>query len=80
MIFDIIFNQVDNNFDDREPPPAGRKGPFYAQDYSRLQSNTTKRARKLAKPSWSSEECRSGQDFADLLEEAANEIDKLKKR
>jgi hypothetical protein len=67
--FDIIFNQVDNNFDDRKPPPFGRKGPFYAQDYSRLQSNTTKRARKLAKPDWDDEEGRSGQDFADLLDE-----------
>lgn len=67
--FDIKFDQIDNPFDDREPPPAGRKGPFYAQDYSRLQSNTTKRARKLAKPSWSTEEGRSGQDFADLLNE-----------
>lgn len=67
--FDIIFNQVDNNFDDREPPPLGRKGPFYAQDYSRLQSNTTKRARKLAKPSWSDEAGRDGQDFTDLLNE-----------
>ena len=67
--FDIIFNQVDNNFDDRERPPFGRKGAFYAQDYSRLQSNTTKRARKLAKPTWSVEEGRSGQDFADLLDE-----------
>ena len=67
--FDIIFNQVDNNFDDREPPPLGRKGPFYAQDYSRLQSNTTKRARKLAKPTWSDEEGRNGQDFTDLLNE-----------
>lgn len=67
--FDIIFNQIDNNFDDREPPPLGRKGPFYAQDYSRLQSNTTKRARKLAKPSWSNEAGRDGQDFTDLLNE-----------
>jgi hypothetical protein len=67
--FDIIFNQVDNNFDDRDPPPLGRKGPFYAQDYSRLQSNTTKRARKLARPTWSDEEGRSGQDFMDLLNE-----------
>jgi len=67
--FDIIFNQVDNNFDDRERPPLGRKGPFYAQDYSRLQSNTTKRARKLAKPEWSDEEGRSGADFMDLLNE-----------
>jgi hypothetical protein len=67
--FDIIFNQVDNNFDDREPPPKGRKGPFYAQDYSRMQSNTVKRARKLARPEWSDEEGRDGQDFTDLLNE-----------
>lgn len=67
--FDIKFEQVDNTYDDRLPPPEGRKGPFYAQDYSRAQSNTVKRARKLAKPSWSTEEGRSGQDFADLLNE-----------
>ena len=67
--FDIMFTQVDNNFDDREPPPLGRKGPFYAQDYSRMQSNTVKRARKLAKPSWSDEDGRDGQDFSDLLDE-----------
>ena len=67
--FDIIFNQVDNIFDDRERPPIGRKGPFYAQDYSRIQANTAKRARKLAKPTWSDEEGRDGQDFTDLLDE-----------
>lgn len=67
--FDLKFDQVDNHFDDRLPPPAGRKGPFYAQDYSRLQSNTVKRARKLAKPTWSDEEGRDGQDFTDLLNE-----------
>jgi len=67
--FDIIFNQVDNIYDDRERPPIGRKGPFYAQDYSRIQANTAKRARKLAKPTWSEEEGRSGQDFTDLLDE-----------
>ena len=67
--FDIKFEQVDNPLDDRPRPPEGRKGPFYAQDYSRMQSNTVKRARKLAKPGWSSEEGRSGQDFADLLDE-----------
>jgi hypothetical protein len=69
--FDIKFEQVDNPYDDREYPPAGRKGPFYAQDYSRMQSNTVKRARKLAKPTWSVTEGRSGQDFADLLNEEA---------
>ena len=67
--FDIKFDQIDNPFDDRLPPPEGRKGPFYAQDYSRWQSNTVKRARKLAKPTWSDEEGRSGQDFSDLLNE-----------
>ena len=71
--FDMKFNQnVENPYDDREPPPAGRKGPFYAQDYSRLQSNTSKRARKLAKPNWDEEEGRSGQDFTDLLNEEAH--------
>jgi hypothetical protein len=71
--FDIKFNQnVENPYDDRELPPAGRKGPFYAQDYSRLQSNTSKRARKLAKPKWDEEEGRSGQDFTDLLNEEAH--------
>ncbi len=67
--FNIKFDQVDNPLDERERPPEGRKGPFYAQDYSRLQSNTSKRARKLAKPEWSTTEGRSGQDFADLLDE-----------
>lgn len=67
--FDMKFDQVDNPFDDRAYPPEGRKGPFYAQDYSRLQSNTTKRARKLAKPTWDIETGRSGQDFTDLLNE-----------
>lgn len=71
--FDITFNQnVENPYDDREPPPAGRKGPFYAQDYSRIQANTAKRARKLAKPEWDEEEGRSGQDFTDLLNEEAH--------
>ena len=69
--FDIKFEQVDNPYDDRPPPPEGRKGPFYAQDYSRLQSNTSKRARKLARPDWDVNEGRSGDDFAKLLEEEA---------
>lgn len=67
--FDIKFDQVDNNYDDRLPPPAGRKGAFYAQDYSRMMSNTAARARKLAKPTWSLETGRDGQDFMDLLNE-----------
>ncbi len=67
--FDIKFDQIDNNFDDRLPPPEGRKGPFYAQDYSRIQANTAKRARKLAKPDWDLELGRNTQDFTDLLNE-----------
>jgi anaerobic magnesium-protoporphyrin IX monomethyl ester cyclase len=67
--FKMKFDQVDNPYDDREPPPEGRKGPFYAQDYSRIQANTAKRARKLAKAEWDVNEGRSGQDFTDLLRE-----------
>ena len=65
--FDIKFDQIDNPLDDRTDPE--RKGPFYAQDYSRMQSNTVKRARKLAKPTWDTSEGRSGSDFGDLLNE-----------
>ena len=68
--FDIKFDQVDNPLDDRDPS-LGRKGPFYAQDYSRWQSNTVKRARKLAKPTWSNETGRDDSDFGALLEEEA---------
>jgi hypothetical protein len=67
--FDFQFDQVDNPYDDRPRPPEGRKGPFYAQDYSRMKSNTAYRARLLAKPTWSIDDGRSGQDFADLLNE-----------
>ena len=65
--FDYEFEQVDNIFDNREPPPAGRKGPFYAQDFSRMKSNTAHRARKLAKPTWSLEDGRNDMEFWDLL-------------
>ena len=65
-----IFDQVDNHFDTREPPPKGRKGPFYAQDYSRLQSNPGKRARRIAKPEWEDPDSGRGvKEFNDLLEE-----------
>jgi hypothetical protein len=64
------FDQIDNYLDDRETPEnGGRKGAFYAQDYSRIQANTAKRARKLAKADWDVNEGRSGQDFSDLLRE-----------
>ena len=65
------YDQIDNPLDDRERPPKGRKGPFYAQDYSRIQANTAKRARKLARPDWDAEEGRSGSDFMDMLNEEA---------
>ncbi len=64
--FDFKFNQVDNPLDDRLPPPHGRKGAFYAQDYSRLTSNTAIRARKLARPDWG-QDGRGNEDFAKLL-------------
>lgn len=67
--FDLKFEQIDNPYDDREPPPKGRKGPFYAQDYSRMMSNTAARARRLARPSWSVETGRGDSDFGHLLEE-----------
>jgi hypothetical protein len=66
--FDFDFKQIDNPYDDRLPRPWGRKGPFYAQDYSRMISNTATRARRLAKPIWGVEG-RNGQDFTDLLKE-----------
>jgi anaerobic magnesium-protoporphyrin IX monomethyl ester cyclase len=59
---------VDNIWDTRTEE---RKGPFFAQDYSRMQSNSAKRARKLAKPDWDLEEGRSGSDFTELLDEEA---------
>lgn len=67
--FDFEFNQIDNPYDDRARPPEGRKGPFYAQDYSRMMSNTASRARKLAKPTWSSDTGRGDSDFWELLKE-----------
>ena len=67
--FDMDFKQVDNPYDDRARPPFGRKGAFYAQDYSRMQSNTATRARKLAKPLWDNVDGRNGQEFMDLLNE-----------
>ena len=67
--FTYDFEQVDNPYDTREDPE--RQGAFFAQDYSRMQSNTAKRARKLAKPDWDRDTGRSDTDFADLLDEEA---------
>lgn len=64
--FEYKFDQIDNPYDNRAPE---RKGPFFAQDYSRMQSNAAKRARTLAKPTWDKEKGRDDIDFNDLLEE-----------
>lgn len=70
--FSYDFKQVDNPWDERVlKEDGGRKGAFYAQDYSRMQSNAAKRARKLAKPEWDKEAGRSDGDFSELLEEEA---------
>ena len=67
--FTYDFKQIENPYDMRELPPVGRKGAFFAQDYSRMQSNPALRARALAKPSWDKIEGRGDIDFNDLLEE-----------
>ena len=64
--FEYKFEQVDNIYDNRAPE---RRGPFFAQDYSRMQSNAAQRARALAKPTWDKLAGRDDIDFNDLLEE-----------
>ena len=68
--FSYKFNQnVENPDDINFPRPEERKGPFYAQDYSHMASNTAYRARKLAKPEWSIEDGRSHDQFMNLINE-----------
>lgn len=64
--FSFEFSQVDDPNDDRE---EHRRGPFFAQDYSRIQSNTAKRARRIAKPSWDIDKGRNDKEFHDILVE-----------
>jgi radical SAM superfamily enzyme YgiQ (UPF0313 family) len=64
--FKIKFNQIHDTKND--PREAHRHGPFFAQEFSRMQGNAAKRARKLAKPVWG-EEGRSHKDFEELLNE-----------
>lgn len=64
--FEYDFKQIDNPYDMRAPE---RRGPFFAQDYSRMQSNAAQRARALAKPTWDKLKGRDDIDFNDLLEE-----------
>ena len=66
--FDYDYQQVPMP-DELDERPLDRRGAFYAQDYSRMQSNTAKRARKLAKPEWDIEKGRSQSDFGELLQE-----------
>lgn len=71
--FSYKYEQVDNPYDHRQDE---RRGPFFAQEYSRMQSNAARRARKLAKPDWDVEEGRSNRQFVDLLDEE-RELNKL---
>jgi hypothetical protein len=68
-------------FDQIKLPPYQAKdpdrcGPFYFQDFTRLQSNTAKRARKLAKPVWSQEAGRNDMEYWELLTKEA-ELNKV---
>jgi len=68
--FKYDFNQHMRNPDeDHKSREKEREGPFYAQDYSRIQSNTATRARRLAKPNWSIDTGRDNTQFGDLLKE-----------
>jgi hypothetical protein len=68
--FNFEFNQkIRNPDDDHKSREKEREGAFYAQDYSRITSNTAKRARKLAKPNWSVEDGRDDSQFGDMLKE-----------
>lgn len=70
--FDIKFEQLPNPDDKFKHGQEERLGPFLAVDFSRLQSNTAKRARVLAKPTdWSVETGRDDNDFGKLLAEEA---------
>ena len=64
--FKIDFIQgYDSTNDTRE---EYRHGPFFAQEFSRMQGNAAIRARQLAKPKWG-ENGRSHEDFDNLLNE-----------
>jgi Radical SAM superfamily/B12 binding domain len=68
--FDFKLNQnIRNPDEDHKAREKEREGAFYAQDYSRITSNTAKRARKLAKPNWSIDSGRDPSQFGDMLKE-----------
>jgi hypothetical protein len=62
----IKFKQPPANWN--PPDPLARRSPFFAQDYSRYQINTAKRARLFAKPKWG-DEGRTHDEFMWLLNE-----------
>lgn len=64
--FTFKFKQPESLID--PPDPLTPRIPFFAQDYSRVQTNNAKRAKKFAKPSWG-DEGRSHEEFHALLEE-----------
>ena len=64
--FDMKFDQIKTgpiNPDDN----LTRCGPLYTQDFSRLKSNSAKRARTLAKPTWDLENGRNDMEFWEIL-------------
>jgi radical SAM superfamily enzyme YgiQ (UPF0313 family) len=65
--FDFDFDQVKlPPYQEKDPD---RCGPFYFQDFTRLKSNTAKRARKLAKPKWDQETGRDDMEYWNLIQE-----------
>ena len=64
--FKIDFVQEYDSIND--PREDYRHGPFFAQEFSRMQGNAAIRARQLAKPKWG-ENGRSHEDFDNLLNE-----------
>lgn len=64
--FKIDFQQVYST--EHDPREAHRHGPFFAQEFSRMEGNAAKRARKLAKPVWG-DTGRTHNDFEELMNE-----------
>ena len=66
--FKINFQQIYDS--ENDPRESHRYGPFFAQDFSRMNSNAAMRAKKLAKSNWG-EHGRNQKQFQDLLDEEA---------
>ena len=65
---DFKINFIQNYDSSSDHRDASRHGPFFAQEFSRMNGNAATRARKLAKPSWG-DNGRSNSEFNDLLNE-----------